>query len=141
MHHLRICTERQEDIFGKNHSKQRDQASAIKVINKVEPTTQRTFSIFFAPQACPMSTVEPADKPMTKAIKQNRIGKNTATAAIALTPSICPTKTVLIVPERLCRMLVAINGNRNTRKAFHKFCCWISDCCAMPYPVIDFSSI
>ena len=93
----------------------------IRVINRVEPTTARTFSIFCAPHACPISTVEPADKPITKAIKKNKIGKNTATAAIACTPIICPTKTVLIVPDRFCRILVAINGIRKIKNAFHSF--------------------
>ena len=35
------------------------------------------------PQACPTSTVVPADRPITKAIRQNKIGKKTDTAAIA----------------------------------------------------------
>ncbi|WP_240801349.1 MATE family efflux transporter, partial [Vogesella mureinivorans] len=36
------------------------------------------------------------------ASNKNRIGKKTEIAAIASTPSICPTKIVLIVPDRFC---------------------------------------
>ena len=111
----------------------------MRVIKIVEPTTARTFSIFCAPHAWPTKTVEPADSPITKAIKQNRMGKNTATAAIACTPIICPTKMVLIVPDRFCRILVAIKGIRKIKKAFHSFCCCTNGVCAdISHPEVIF---
>ena len=63
----------------------------IRVINKVEPTIWRTLLISCAPHACPTKTVAPVERPITNAIIANRIGKNTEIAAIASTPSICPT--------------------------------------------------
>ena len=93
----------------------------MRVINSVEPTTILTFSRFFAPHACPTKTVAPAESPITKANKKNKIGKNTEIAAIAFTPIICPTKIVLIVPERFCRILVAINGTKKIKNPFQNF--------------------
>jgi hypothetical protein len=90
----------------------------IRVINNNAPTMVRTFSISLAPHACPTKTVAPVDRPITKASNKNRIGKNTEIAAIASTPSICPTKMVLIVPDRFCRILVRISGPRKIKKTF-----------------------
>ena len=108
----------------------------IRVMNRVEPITQRTFSRFWAPQACPTNTVVPAEIPITKASRKNRIGKNTETAAMASTPIICPTKMVLIVPDRFCKILVAIKGTRKTKKVFQRFGCITRGWCG----VIQFAS-
>ena len=92
----------------------------IKVMNKVAPVMACTCSFSPLPQAWPTNTVAPADKPMMKAIRQNKIGKNTEIAAMAFTPIICPTKTVLMVPESDCKILVAIKGRRNSKNCCQK---------------------
>ena len=87
-------------------------------MNSKAPTTVRTFSISLAPHACPTKTVAPEDRPITKANSKNKMGKNTEIAAIASTPSICPTKIVFTVPERFCKILVMISGPRKIKNAF-----------------------
>ncbi|MNL49386.1 hypothetical protein D3C87_1723140 [compost metagenome] len=58
---------------------------------RVVPATCLTFSTLRAPQAWPISTVDPAESPIRKLIRKNMIGKKVAVAASASTPIICPT--------------------------------------------------
>ncbi len=59
-------------------------------IASVVPATAFTLWRSPAPQACPISTVAPELKPITKAIKKNTTGKSAETAANASTPIIWP---------------------------------------------------
>ena len=84
----------------------------------VVPATARTRSWFLAPQAWPISTDEPVPKPSTKDSRNSISGKNAEAAANAPTPTILPTKMLLMVPDSACRMLDNIIGPRNNRKVF-----------------------
>jgi hypothetical protein len=88
---------------------------ARKVTVPADPATALIRSGSRAPQAWPTSTEAPAPSPMMKAMKKNWIGKNPATAARALTPSIWPRKMLLIVPDAAWRMLASTIGPRNRR--------------------------
>ena len=63
---------------------------ARNVTVMVVPAISLTLSSFLAPQAWPMSTVEPEASPMMKLIRKNRMGKNAAVAASASTPTNWP---------------------------------------------------
>src|SRR5581483_8203296 len=87
--------------------------------DSVVPATVFIASGFLAPHAWPISTAAPEPSPMMKAMKKNRIGKNADTAASAFTPSMCPTYTLLSVPDNDCRMLARISGPRKATKVRH----------------------
>ncbi len=65
-------------------------------------------------------TVEPADSPITERpeLSKIRIGKDPATAAIACTPIICPTKMVLIVPDRILQNTGGNQRHQENKKGF-----------------------
>src|SRR5260221_10515659 len=53
-------------------------------------------------------------------MKKNIAGKNTETAASASTPIIWPRKTLLMVPNSDCKMLLSIIGARKTRNVLQR---------------------
>ena len=55
--------------------------------NRVLPATDLTASSSRAPQAWPISTEAPAPRPITRAMKKNRMGNMPDTAARAWVPS------------------------------------------------------
>ena len=81
----------------------------------VVPAISLSFSLFRAPHACPISTVEPDASPMMNEIRRIMIGKNTETAASASTPISCPMKMELMVPDSDCSVLDSIRGMRKSR--------------------------
>src|SRR3954454_6888177 len=91
-----------------------------RAIANVAPATALTLSRSQAPQACPIRTVAPVLRPMTKANRKNITGKHTDTAASASTPIIWPSSALLTVPNSDCSALLSIRGARKTRKVFQR---------------------
>src|SRR6185436_17308817 len=94
--------------------------ASTRATASVAPATAFTLSRSPAPQACPISTVAPVLRPMTKANRKNITGKNTETAASASTPIIWPSSALLTVPNSDCSALLSIRGVRKTRKVFQR---------------------
>ena len=91
-----------------------------RAAESVAPATALTVSRSPAPQACPIRTVAPVLRPMTKANRKNITGKHTETAASASTPIIWPSSALVTVPNSDCSALLSIRGARKTRKVFQR---------------------
>jgi len=91
----------------------------MKPTVSVVPVTCLILAMFFAPHAWPIRMAEPEASPMTKLIRKIMMGKKVEMAASARVPIIWPMNTLLMVPDRLCRILLSISGRRKTRKRCH----------------------